>query len=67
MEDSVIIEALKEHKVKPNHKSPLKPIDEIKIHVDKISVDVQSIKQDLRIIMDAINHQEAQASKGWWY
>lgn len=66
MEDSVIIEALKD-KVKPNHKSPLKPIDEIKIQVDKISVDVQSIKQDLRIIMDAINHQQASKPAGWWY
>jgi len=66
MEDTVIIEALKE-KVKPNHKSPLKPVDEIKIKMDKISMDVQSIKHDLRIIMDAVNHQEAHASKGWWY
>tara|TARA_R110001632_G_scaffold87261_2_gene189704 strand:+ start:36 stop:236 length:201 start_codon:yes stop_codon:yes gene_type:complete len=66
MEDTVIIEALKE-KVKPCHKSPLKPIDDIKIQIDKISCDVQSIKHDIRIIMDAVNHQEAQASKGWWY
>ncbi len=67
MEDSVIIEAIKEEASRPNHKSPLKPIDELKIKIDKIQLDVSSMKNDLRIIMDAVNHQNQQNAKGWWY
>ncbi len=67
MEDTIIIEAIKEEKKKPNHKSPLKPIDDLKIKVDKLQVDISSMKNDMRIIMDAINHQNQQNTKGWWY
>ena len=52
MEDTVIINALNEQGA--NHKSPLKPIDELNIKVDKLSLEVRSLKNDLRIILDTI-------------
>ena len=67
MEDSVIIEAIKEEASRPNHKLPLKPIDDLKIKVDKLQLDVSSMKNDLRIIMDAVNHQNQQSAKGYWW
>ena len=70
MEDSVIISAIKEQQneaSRPNHKSPLKPIDELKIKIDKLQLDITSMKNDMRIIIDNINHQDQQQSKGWWY
>ena len=69
MEDSVIIEAIKEQQKEngPNHKSPLKPIDELKIKIDKLQLDITSMKNDMRIIIDNINHQDQQQSKGYWW
>tara|TARA_R110000822_G_scaffold233803_2_gene365151 strand:+ start:830 stop:1054 length:225 start_codon:yes stop_codon:yes gene_type:complete len=51
----------------PNHKLPLKPIDEIKINLDKLSTDVCTIKEDLKIILDHINHAEQQKKSGYWW
>jgi len=45
----------------------LKPIDELKIKIDKLQLDITSMKNDMRIIIDNINHQDQQQSKGWWY
>ena len=67
MEDIVVISAIKEEQKKPNHKSPLKPIDELKIKVDKIQLDVTSMKNDMRIIIDNINYQNQQNTKGYWF
>jgi len=67
MEDSVIIEAINEEAKKPNHKLPLKPIDDLKIKVDKLQLDITSMKNDMRIIMDAVNHQNQQSAKGYWW
>jgi hypothetical protein len=67
MEDIVVISAIKEDQKKPNHKLPLKPIDELKIKVDKIQLDVSSMKNDMRIIIDNINYQNQQNTKGYWF
>ena len=67
MEDTIIIEAIKEEASRPNHKLPLKPIDDLKIKVDKLQLDVTSMKNDMRIIMDAVNHQNLQSTKGYWF
>ena len=67
MEDTIIIEAIKEEASRPNHKLPLKPIDDLKRKVDKLQLDVTSMKNDLRIIMDAVNHQNQQNAKGYWW
>ena len=68
MEDFHIISAIKEEKKKgPNHESPIKPIDKLIIKVDKLSIEVSSIKRDMKIIIDNINHQQNQQQRGWWY
>jgi len=70
MEDYNIISAIKEKQQNEKgagHESPLKPIDRLIVKVDKLSLEVTSIKRDMRIIIDNINHQENQQNKGWWY
>ena len=71
MEDIIIISSIKEQEKKtessPNHKSPLKPIDQMRVKIDKLQLDMDCIKKDIRIIMDAVNHQEQQQQRGWWY
>jgi len=69
MEDYNIISAIKEQKKEKgaNHESPLKPIDRLIVKVDKLSLEVSSIKRDMRIIIDNINHQQKQQERGWWY
>jgi hypothetical protein len=70
MEDTVIISGIKEEEKeasRPNHLSPLKPIQEIQLKVDKLQIDMESVKRDIRIIMDSVNHQQQQQSKGWWW
>jgi hypothetical protein len=71
MEDIVIISSIKEQEKKtessPNHKSPLKPIQEIQVKIDKLQLDVSSMKRDISIILDHINYQEKQKARGWWY
>ena len=67
MEDSVIISAIKEQEKGPNHKSPMKPIQEIQVKVDKLKVDMECVKRDISIILDHINYQEKQKARGWWY
>ena len=71
MEDIVIISSIKEQEKKtessPNHKSPLKPIDQMRVKIDKLQLDVDCIKKDIRIIMDAVNHQQEQVKKGYWW
>jgi hypothetical protein len=71
MEDIVIISSIKEQEKKtessPNHKSPLKPIDQMRVKIDKLQLDVDCIKRDIRIIMDAVNHQQEQVKKGYWW
>jgi len=67
MEDTVIINAMKEEGA--NHKSPLKPIDELNIKVDKLSLQVSSLKNDIRIILDTIKPKNTQteiATKNGW-
>jgi hypothetical protein len=51
MEDIIIISAIKEQEKGPNHKSPLKPIDQMRVKIDKLQLDVDCIKRDIRIIL----------------
>ena len=67
MEDYNIISAIQEQEKGPNHQSPIKPIDRLIIKVDKLSIEVSSIKRDMKIIIDNINHQQNQQQRGWWY
>ena len=71
MEDSVIIEAIKEGASRPNHKSPLKPIDDVNRKLDKLTLDVKSLRREIRIILDAVKPQNTQTEieiqKGWFF
>ena len=67
MEDIIIISAIKEQEKGPNHKSPLKPIDQMRVKIDKLQLDVDCMKRDIRIILDHINHQQEQVKKGYWW
>jgi len=70
MEDSVIINVQQEGT--PNHKSPLKPIDVLRIEVDKLTVELTSVKNDIKILMDHINYKDKTQTqlytqKGWFW
>jgi len=70
MEDAVIIDAIKDEVSRPNHKSPLKPIDIMKAKVDKLHLDIKSIKADIQIILDHLNYKDKakqEASKSWFW
>ena len=56
----------------PNHKTPLKPIDVLGIKVDKLTVELSSVKHDIKILMDHINYKnksqsELYTQKGWFW
>jgi hypothetical protein len=70
MEDTVVIDAIKNEASRPNHKIPIKPIDMVKAEVDKLHTDIKSIKADIQIILDHINYKEKakhEESKSWWW
>lgn len=69
MEDSVIISAIQEQGNGPNHQSPIKPIDRLNVKVDKLTLEVEAVKRDIKIILDHINYKDKQSqpSKGWFY
>lgn len=67
MEDTIIIQAIKEEDKGPNHESPLKPIQKLKMDVDKLSMDISSIKNDIKIILDHLNYKDKQTQKGYWW
>ena len=71
MEDTVVIDAIKNEASRPNHKIPLKPIDVVKAEVDKLHTDIKSIKADIQIILDHINYKDKQTQiatqKGWFW
>jgi len=70
MEDSVIIGAIKDAS-RPNHKSPLKPIDDVNMKLDKLTFEVKSLKREIRIILDAVKPQNTQTDtatqNGWFW
>jgi hypothetical protein len=50
------------------HQSPLKPIDMLNVKIDKLSLEIESIKRDMKIILDHINYKDKQSQpKGWFY
>ncbi len=54
----------------PNHVSPIKPIDKLSVKVEKLSLDIQALKRDMRIVIDHINSQDKlknKSSGGWFY
>jgi hypothetical protein len=70
MEDSVIISAIQEKQQEEKgagHESPLKPIEKLNVKIDKLSLEVSSIKRDMKIIIDNINHQQKQQERGYWF
>lgn len=69
MEDTVVIDAIKNEASRPNHKIPIKPIDMVKAEVDKLHTDIKSIKADIQIILDHINYKEKkhEESKSWFW
>ena len=69
MEDSVIINALKDDAGKPNHKLPEKPIDEVNRKLDALTFEVKSLKREIRIILDTVKPKNTQtdiATKNGW-
>jgi hypothetical protein len=66
MEDTVIINALKEEASRPNHKSPVKPIEDVNRKIDALTLEVSSLKREIRIIIDTLKPQtEVATQKGW--
>lgn len=54
----------------PNHVIPGKPIDRLSVKVDKIALDIEELKRDMRIVIDHINSQDklkSKSSQGWFY
>ena len=70
MEDSVIIGALKDAS-KPNHKIPLKPIDDVNRKLDALTLEVKSLRREIRIILDVVKPQNTQTDtaiqNGWFW
>ena len=67
MEDSVIISAIKEEDDKLDN-TPLKPIDKLKVKVDRLELEVGSLKNDVKIILDHLNYKEKQKQQtNWWW
>ena len=70
MEDTIIINALKEQANAPNHQSPLKPIDEVNRKIDALTFEVKSLKREIRIILDTVKPNNTQSQianqKGWF-
>ncbi len=81
MEDTNIINAVKDAKKdkyvildnnrEPNHTSPMKPIDEVNRKVDALTVEIRSLKKDIKIILDTIKSKKTQTEyyteKGWFW
>jgi hypothetical protein len=68
MEDSVIISAIQEQGNGANHQSPLKPIDLLTVKIDKLTLELEAVKRDIKIILDHINYKDKQSQpKGWFY
>jgi len=71
MEDTIIINALKEQANAPNHQSPLKPIDEVNRKLDALTFEVKSLKREIRIILDTVKPRNIQTDianqKGWFW
>jgi len=66
MEDTVIINALKEEASRPNHKSPVKPIEDVNRKIDALTLEVSSLKREIRNILDTVKPQtEVATQKGW--
>ncbi len=53
----------------PNHVIPGKPIDRLTVKVDKLTLDIEALKRDMRIVIDHINSQDKLKSKSqsWFY
>ena len=74
MEDAVIIKSLKEEEERgAGHVIPGKPIDRLTVKVDKLTLDIEVLKRDMRIVIDHINSQDKlKSNKGtnsqsWFY
>lgn len=70
MEDSVIIEAIKGEASRPNHQSPIKPIDDVNRKLDALTLEVASLKKEIRIILDTLKPKNTQtdiATKNGWF
>ncbi len=67
MEDTIIIEDARN----PNHKIPLKPIDEVNRKVDALTFEVRSLKREIRIILDTVKSKKTETElyteKGWFW
>jgi len=71
MEDSVIIGSLKKEASKPNHQSPIKPIEDVNRKIDALTFEVKSLKREIRIILDTVKPNDTQSQianqKGWFW
>ena len=70
MEDAVIVKSLQEEKQRGvGHTVPGKPIDKLTVKVDKLALDIEALKRDMRIVIDHINSQDKlkNKSQSWFY
>jgi hypothetical protein len=66
MEDSIIISAIKEEKEKIDN-TPLKPIQKLQVKIDRLEIQVGSLKNDVQILLDHLNYKDKQKQSSWWW
>ena len=74
MEDTVIIKSLKEEQDEAvergaGHVIPGKPIDKLNVKVDKLTLEIEALKRDMKIVIDHLNSQDKlkNKSQSWFY
>lgn len=66
MEDSIIISTIKEEKEILDN-TPLKPIQKLQVKIDRLEIEVGSLKNDIKILLDHLNYKEKQKQSSWWW
>lgn len=66
MEDSIIISTIKEEKEILDN-TPLKPIQKLQVKIDRLEIEVGTLKNDVKILLDHLNYKEKQKHSSWWW
>jgi len=66
MEESIIISEIKEEEEKIDN-TPLKPVQKLQVKVDRLQLEVGSLKNDVKILLDHLNYKEKQKQSSWWW
>ena len=70
----MIIKSLKEEQERGvGHTVPGKPIDKLNVKVDKLTLEIEALKRDMKIVIDHLNSQDklknnkGTNSQSWFY